>query len=353
MANETRPSYFGQTSSRKSKSDYPTFPPSAYEFYNPFKWEKGTTPTYFGKRTYPAPIITEKQQTPKPTNILKPPVITDIDDFSNVDNRHYDTTTPVNTTATGTKTKDKNQRKKNQGISSISSDKLSKAELSALSSLEDSTANSNAKSTVVQSPGYDYNINGNKINQFTIDKNGTVTDNIGKGLSSTENSYSGFDANGHLKTSSDPSQFAPGTIFSATVDGTTYSGLSGGNIKDDLGGNLSKMLSLYEPIPKPFSGYGDAWNKGEGTLGGLSNMWDQFTAEGGSRMNPTASALEKAFGGLGNAASIYSGLMDAKYKKDLSNLANKQQAFQEAQANRVNQLQGNFQENYNKSFGGM
>ena len=113
---------------------------------------------------------------------------------------------------------------------------------------------------------------------------------------------------------------------------------------------MDKYYDLFKPVSKPYGGYGDAWNKGEGVLGGVSNMWDQFTAEGGSQMNPTASALEKSFGALGTAANIYGGVMDAKYKKDMMKLADRQQAFQEGQAARVNKMQDDAQANYNSSF---
>ena len=114
-----------------------------------------------------------------------------------------------------------------------------------------------------------------------------------------------------------------------------------------------KYLSSFTTTNKPYGSYGEAWSQGNkegGVLGGISNLWNQFTTEGGTIANPTASGLEKSMQGLGQLASLYSGIMNAKYQKDLMNLANRQQAFQEAQTNRVNSMQDQAQANYAKSF---
>ncbi len=111
-----------------------------------------------------------------------------------------------------------------------------------------------------------------------------------------------------------------------------------------------KYLSSFTTANKPYGSYGEAWDKGNGVLGGISNLWNQFTTEGGTIANPTASGLEKGMQGLGQLASLYGGIQQAKYQKDLMNLANRQQAFQEAQTNRVNSMQDQAQANYAKSF---
>lgn len=114
-----------------------------------------------------------------------------------------------------------------------------------------------------------------------------------------------------------------------------------------------KYLSSFTTTNKPYGSYGEAWSQGNkegGVLGGISNLWNQFTTEGGTVANPTASGLEKGMQGLGQLASLYGGIQQAKYQKDLMNLANRQQAFQEAQTNRVNSMQDQAQANYANSF---
>lgn len=114
-----------------------------------------------------------------------------------------------------------------------------------------------------------------------------------------------------------------------------------------------KYLSSFTTTNKPYGSYGEAWSQGNkegGVLGGISNLWNQFTTEGGTVANPTASGLEKGMQGLGQLASLYGGIQQAKYQKNLMNLANRQQAFQEAQTNRVNSMQDQAQANYAKSF---
>ena len=116
------------------------------------------------------------------------------------------------------------------------------------------------------------------------------------------------------------------------------------------GSSMDVLQRMYEPIHKPFNSYGEAWNKGEGITGGISNMWNQFTTENGSLANPTASGLEKTLNAGSSLAGLYNGIMNAKYQKDLIGLSNRQQQFQEQQAANVNALQQKAQDAYTKSF---
>ena len=116
------------------------------------------------------------------------------------------------------------------------------------------------------------------------------------------------------------------------------------------GSPMDFLQRMYQPIPKPFNSYGEAWNKGEGITGGISNMWNQFTTENGTLANPTASGLEKTLNAGSSLAGLYNGIMNAKYQKDLIGLANRQQQFQEQQAANVNALQKQAQSNYDSSF---
>ena len=135
-------------------------------------------------------------------------------------------------------------------------------------------------------------------------------------------------------------------MYSPTGENSNYNNLSNAD-------SYSKFLSSFTTANKPYGSYGEAWNVGNkegGFLGGISNMWNQFTTEGGTQANPTASGAEKALGSLSSLAGLYGAFQNQKYQKDLMNLANRQQAFQEAQANRVNSMQDQAKQQYDLSF---
>jgi|GEM_PF-3799344 len=350
MANETRPSYFGQAPLQNKKSDYPILPSSMYELYNPFVYSQTQKDLLKKNQAF---IKNKSSVVPPPVAPVAEPPVKDTSNFKDVDTRYYDTKSSAGAAVNTTKTKTKktiapgtdlfspSELKAFQSSVGIVPDGISGPKTKAYAKQNGiplTQAEYNAATGQQQTglPVLGQNSSGPNLTGgvFPDSHNGTIISRQSDIVRPTYN----YDYANYNASSTSPSALA--NAYSVPGQNSSMS-------RDDA---MASYLGLFEPKGKPFSGYGDAWNSGEGTLGGISNMWDQFTAEGGSQMNPTASAMEKMFGGLGNAASIYSGIMDAKYKKDLSNLANRQQAFQEAQANKVNQLQDKAQKSYDDSF---
>ena len=123
---------------------------------------------------------------------------------------------------------------------------------------------------------------------------------------------------------------------------------TGDTFKDMYAQQLMQQTSPADAWSKV--GWGDAWNKGEGISGGLSNLWDKLTAQTGNAMNPQASALEKAFGGLSSAANIYSALQNQKYQSKLADIYGQQVDLQKQAQQSLLDKQNKAQSNYEASF---